>query len=32
LGAGDEKLAKDSADLFWFVCEKEEKILEAVLK
>jgi Ser/Thr protein kinase RdoA (MazF antagonist) len=32
LGVGDEKLAKSSADLFCFVCEKEEKILEAVMR
>jgi Ser/Thr protein kinase RdoA (MazF antagonist) len=32
LNLGDEKLAKDSADLFLFVCQNEEKILEAVLK
>jgi Ser/Thr protein kinase RdoA (MazF antagonist) len=32
LGVGDEKLAKDSADLFRFICENEEKILESVLK
>jgi len=32
LGIGDEKLAKDSADLFLFVCENEEKILDAIMK
>lgn len=32
LGIGDEKLAKDSADLFLFVCKNEEKILDAILK
>jgi Ser/Thr protein kinase RdoA (MazF antagonist) len=31
LSIGDEKLAKSSADLFRFVCEREEKILEAVM-
>ncbi len=32
LGIGDEKLAKDSADLFLFVRENEEKILDAIMK
>lgn len=32
LGIGDDKLAKDSADLFRFVSENEEKILDAVMK
>jgi hypothetical protein len=32
LGIGDEKLAKDSADLFLFVCKNEEKILGVVIK
>ena len=32
LGIGDEKLAKDSADLFWFVRENEDKILAAIMK
>jgi Ser/Thr protein kinase RdoA (MazF antagonist) len=32
LSIGDEKLAKDSADLFHFVCKKEEKILNVITK
>lgn len=32
LGIGDEKLAKDAADLFSFVCKNEEKILNTILK
>ena len=32
LGIGDEKLAKDSADLFTFVCKNEKKILDVVIK
>jgi Putative homoserine kinase type II (protein kinase fold) len=32
LGIGDEKLAKDAGDLFEFVLENEERILDSVLK
>ncbi len=32
IGIGDEKLAKDSADLFLFVCKNEKKILDKVIK
>jgi aminoglycoside phosphotransferase len=32
LGIGDEKLAKDAGDLFSFVCENEEKILDVIFK
>ena len=32
LGVGDDKLAKDSADLFHFISENEEKILNAAMK
>lgn len=31
LGIGDEKLAKESSDLFHFICNNEEKILEAAI-
>jgi len=30
LGIGDEKLAKDSADLFLFICKNEEKIYKSL--
>lgn len=32
LSVGDEKLAKDSADLFQFVCKNEERILDVLIK
>lgn len=32
LKIGDEKFAKDSADLFLFVCRNEEKIMDVVIK
>lgn len=32
LGIGDEKSAKDSADLFLFISKYEKKILDVVVK
>ncbi len=32
LGLGDEKSAKDSADLFWFVTKNEKKLWDALVK